>query len=224
MKPTRATSVAYLFVLLVAAALYCRTPKDCGSVPDDAEYVEYLPQLIYIGDGVSKGIFRYLQPLLPQWQLFHPAEELQGACRNSNVGVSCTRRWLGKRPWDVVAFNFGLHDIAHNHERVGATQYQANLHLIVRQIRAQCPNATIIWGSTTPVPRDSLDLRPPRSDFDVIGYNGLARDVMELEGVEVIRMYSVVSTKEQLADDIYFSDTGYEQMAHYLARHIQYLP
>lgn len=213
-KPTRATSVAYLFILSLAIGVYYRTPNDCGSVPDDTKYMASKKQLIYIGDEVSKHIFERLPPLLPRWQLFHPANELRGACQSSNVGVTCTQRWLGKRHWDVVVFNFGLHDISQNFERVGGTQYQTNLRHIVQQIRAQCPNTTIFWVSTTPVSIDSLDLRPPRSYFDVIGYNGLAHDVMALEGVHVIHMHGIASTEKP------FDDAEYTQMAQYMVSNL----
>lgn len=151
-----------------------------------------------------------MPPLLPQWELFHPAADVDGGCHTR----VCLPLWLGHRQWDVIVFNFGLHDISHDYERVGAADYRWNLWNIT------LTQASIVWASTTPVPADSVKLDPPRSYFDVIGYNQIASTVMIPLNISILDLYAAAPLGSQLVDNVHFTEQGYEKMAMTLAEYV----
>ena len=126
----------------------------------------------------------------------------------------CLPLWLGHRQWDVIVFNFGLHDISHDYERVGAADYRWNLWNIT------LTQASIVWASTTPVPADSVKLDPPRSYFDVIGYNQIASTVMIPLNISILDLYAAAPLGSQLVDNVHFTEQGYEKMAMTLAEYV----
>ena len=88
-------------------------------------------------------------------------------------GRDCTPFWLeganrtlGRR-WDVVTFNFGLHDLANDTELVPLDKYKANLRNIsltlLAALQPEGGDATkrLFWLSSTPVP--NVALSPPRA-------------------------------------------------------------
>jgi len=55
--------------------------------------------------------------------------------------------------WDVIHFNWGLHDICPKmYVAVSPAEYEANMEAIYEQLqRLLGPNGTLIWATTTPV-------------------------------------------------------------------------
>ena len=148
-------------------------------------------QYLMIGDSISLGMESDLAALVAQrgWQLTHSP----GNAASSNLGAHCVADWL--RPnggaaadaWDVVSFQFGLHDLGFDTERISVAQYAALLSNITQELvalqRAQ-PALKLLWVKTTPVPtvptygpacnKTSECLNPPRFDRDVVLYNAAA--------------------------------------------------
>ncbi len=58
--------------------------------------------------------------------------------------------WLGDGKWDVIHFNFGIHDRA-----AKPADYEQRLETIVTRLKAT--GAKLIWASTTPIPPDTKD-------------------------------------------------------------------
>jgi len=110
--------------------------------------------------------------------------------------VHCLDAWTAQasgRRWDLIAFNFGLHEVAFDTERISVEQYAANLaNLTSRLVALQKRDGTrLLWVSTTPVPAlppygvggscekaTSGCLHPPRYDADVVLYNAAAASVV----------------------------------------------
>jgi len=79
-----------------------------------------------------------------------PDDQQAGATSN---GVKCIDHWLGKEKWDVISFNFGLHDCEKAPQFTEPEVYQANLESITRAILAALKEkGTLVWTSTTPPP------------------------------------------------------------------------
>ena len=63
------------------------------------------------------------------------------------------KSWLGDGQWDIIHFNFGLHDAKYASEttqRATREQYVANLRTLITQMKST--GAKLIFATTTPVP------------------------------------------------------------------------
>ena len=100
---------------LEAAGTAHRTGSDDGRA--GAAVVKYL----VIGDSISEGIQGKLAyDLQPDgWELFHNP----GNGDNTNYGAHCISTWTSASVYDVISFQFGLHDIAADEERLSVSQY-----------------------------------------------------------------------------------------------------
>ena len=77
----------------------------------------------------------------------------------------CLSTWLGSHKWDLISFNFSLHDLAQDVEFLPVSNYTEYIKNITVQLLAT--KAKILWVTTTPVPTDA-NLEPKRSPQDVI--------------------------------------------------------
>src|SRR5258708_5818862 len=106
-------------MLLYAAVLsWCADPqpqKPAASPPRVATpaYVQIaddpkLPRVLILGDSISIGYTLPVRKLLEGKANVHrPADN----CGPSNSGLLLLDKWLGDGKWDVIHFNFGLHDL-----------------------------------------------------------------------------------------------------------------
>ena len=109
---------------------------------------------------------------------------------------------LGQGKWDVIHFNWGLHDLiiqADGDHRVPLGQYERNLQELVQRLKAT--EATLIWASTTPVPERIEGGGPLRRNADAIAYNAVARKIMEEHQIQDAAKESVPITKMEAPND-----------------------
>ena len=113
-----------------------------------------LPRVLLIGDSISMGYTVAVRELLAGKANVHrPATN----CGPTSRGVAGIDAWLGDGEWDVIHFNFGLHDLKYMEDgthQVPIDQYEANLRTLID--RMEETGATVIWCSTTPVPEGEL--------------------------------------------------------------------
>ncbi len=140
----------------------------------------------------------------------------------STHGIQFLESWLGKEQWDVIHFNFGLHDLKliwDDASQVSVQDYERDLRRIVQRLRKT--GAHLVWASTTPVPEGPVD--PPRSDADVLRYNRAAARVMKENGIPIDDLYTLVQPR--LADlqqkqNVHFKPDGYDVLAAQVAASI----
>src|SRR5262245_7083508 len=109
-----------------------------------------LPRVLLVGDSISIGYTIPVQNLLKGKANVHRIPENGGPTTNGLAKVS---DWLGKGQWDVIHFNFGLHDlklITGDQRRIELDAYEKNLREIVARLKAT--GAFLIWANTTPIP------------------------------------------------------------------------
>jgi hypothetical protein len=190
-----------------------------------------LPRVLLIGDSISIGYTLPLREALKgKANLHRPATN----CGPSNRGVDNIKDWLktgGSDKWDVIQFNFGLHDIRHfsdpeNKKAVGATeghrqvleeQYEKNLRTIVAELKKT--GAKLIWRNTTPVPEGANGRVPG----DEVRYNSIAKKIMDENQIPIDDMYSfcLPKLKEiQRKADVHFTEEGSKILADYTAKMI----
>jgi hypothetical protein len=70
------------------------------------------------------------------------------------VRSACVDAWMQDKKFDVIHFNWGLHDIcAKMYAPVSPAQYAANMDAMYTKMKAHLtPRGTMIWSTTTPVP------------------------------------------------------------------------
>lgn len=97
--------------------------------------------MLLIGDSVSRGYTRRAQSF--GWQ--DECSSCPANCGPTASGIKNIDVWLGDGRWDLIHFNFGIHD-----RNTPATDYTTRLHQLVT--RMQKTGAKLIWATTTPIP------------------------------------------------------------------------
>jgi hypothetical protein len=169
-----------------------------------------LPRVLLIGDSISMGYTAPVREALAGKANVHRPPE---NCGPTIRGVENLDAWLGEGPWNVIHFNFGLHDLRYIEEKpqVSLADYEKNLRTIVQRLKQT--GAKLIWCSTTPVPKKSS---PPRHNQDVLAYNAVAKKVMEENGIPIDDLYMFALPqleKIQRANNVHFTDKGSKILA-----------
>ena len=135
--------------------------------------------------------------------------------------------------WDVIHFNFGLHDlklgsggkdnkpyVTTDGHQVSLEEYERNLNQIVAKFKAT--GAALVWCSTTPVPAGKVD--PPRQPDDVMKYNEVARQVMTTNGVAIDDLFAIAFPRLaeiQLSHNVHYTKEGYAELGKQVAASIE---
>jgi acyl-CoA thioesterase-1 len=130
------------------ASVHAQFPAEFAPVVDDPA----LPRVLLIGDSISIGYTTPVRELLRGVANIHRVPENGGP---TSRGVQQLDKWLGDGKWDVIHFNFGLHDIKLDDAGkplTSAADYEANLRAIVARLRAT--GARLVFATTTPVPAE----------------------------------------------------------------------
>lgn len=198
----------------------------------DSREVENKPKVLIIGDSISIAYAPVVYGLLSQHaNVVRPLDE-KGSdlnCEGTTRGVTMVEQWLGTEEWDVIHFNFGLHDLKHVHRITGKnsrnpvdpqqanlTQYESQLKAIVAKLKAT--NAKLIFATTTPY-RDRPD-GPLRRADQVAKYNQVALDIMKDNEVEINDLHAFVSPRMNellLPRNVHFRVAGSRALAHRVA-------
>lgn len=101
-----------------------------------------LPRVLLIGDSISRGYTLAVRKALAGKANVHRAPENCGPAAN---GLRKLDIWLGQGKWDLIHFNFGIHDRATPPE-----VYEQRLEALVG--RLQKTGARLMWASSTPLP------------------------------------------------------------------------
>lgn len=230
--------LVFLIVTLVASARVGAQgatleppPQGAPELPgkDNVPDVPGLPRVELIGDSISGGYLKPVRNLLKgRANVVHGAENGGPTER----GLQYLDQWLaiGNGRWDVILFNFGLHDLkyldAKGHyvspdkgTQVSSLEvYEANLRQIVARLKKT--GAKLIFATTTPVPAGS---RGRVKDAE-LAYNEVAVKVMQENGVEIEDLHALVLpslAQIQSKANVHFNKQGYELMARDIAARIE---
>ena len=179
-----------------------------------------LPRVLLIGDSISIGYTVPVRELLKGKANVHRVLENGGPTTN---GTAKLTKWLGTAKWDVIHFNWGLHDLKSMEDgkaQVSLADYEKNLRELVKQMKAT--NTKLIWCATTPVP--DAKLSPPRKDSDVQAYNAVAKKVMDEHKIPTNDLYAHTLPKlaeVQLPANVHFKKEGSEFLAKKVAKSIE---
>ncbi len=226
-----------VFSLLTAATLQADDQGKSKPKPKPApnqamqpiEDVPGLPRVLLIGDSISIGYTVAVRDeLRGKANVHRPTTN----CGPTIRGLEQIDAWLGEKPWDVIHFNWGLHDLKYmgangqnlanpqdpgSHQQVPIDQYEQHLRTLVARMKKT--GAKLIWCSTTPVPNGSKG----RVAGDAVTYNAVAAKVMQEQGVAVDDLYSFAKPRLeeiQLKANVHFSPQGSKVLAKQVASSI----
>ena len=196
------------------------------------------PKVLILGDSISIGYTPHVIKLLEgEADVSRP----KGNCQYTAFGLKNLDSWLGDTKWDVIHFNFGLHDLKYVDDRfpkpprvpqrdqeikdnpdarqlASVEDYAANLDKIVQRLKKT--GARLIFCNTTPVPRGAAG----RIADDSVHYNAVAAIVMEKHGVLINDLHAFASArleKIQRPRDVHFTREGSAVLAGEVVRHIR---
>jgi acyl-CoA thioesterase-1 len=221
-----------LLAVLVSGQVLAQAQKSPAkkTAPPNPAYaptvdVAGLPRVLIIGDSISIGYQVPLREALAGKANVHrPATN----CGPSSRGVEQIEQWLGDGKWDVIHFNFGLHDVRHfdagkatdankGQRQVSEDDYEKNLETIVTRMKKT--GAKLIFGLTTPVPEGSAG----RVKGDEVRYNEIARRVMQRHSVAIDDLYGFALPRLaeiQLPANVHFKPEGSKALAGQVAASI----
>ena len=178
-----------------------------------------LPRVMLIGDSISIGYTLPTRELLKGKANVHRIPTNGGPTTKGLVQIDS---WLGDSKWNVIHFNWGLHDLKfmpHGKRQVTLAAYEKNLESLVRRLKQA--GAKLIWRNTTPVP--DAKVRPQRIPADVVSYNAAAKRVMQKHSVPIHDLYSFALArleKIQLPANVHFTPEGSAALADEVAKDI----
>lgn len=227
---TRAFLLALLGTLLLIAPTSAQDPKTktdakktkpapnpiLAPITDDPA----LPRVLLIGDSISMGYTLPVRELLKGKANLHRIPTNGGPTTN---GLRNLKSWLGTGKWDVIHFNFGIHDakfMEPGKQQVPPEAYEQNLRDLVKQLQAT--GAKLIWATTTPIPDG--ELTPARTFEKVPIYNAIARRVMTETGVTINDLNAHITpqlAKLQNPKDVHFNKEGSEFLAKAVASKVE---
>jgi lysophospholipase L1-like esterase len=159
-----------------------------------------LPRVLLIGDSVSRG---YTQPTRAALAGVANVHRAPANCGPTASGVKNLEVWLGAGKWDVIHFNFGIHD-----RGTPAADYVNRLEAIVG--RLEKTGAKLVWASTTPIPDNPAQKQTARS---IVEKNALAAEVMRKHGIPTDDLFAALTPRLaelQNPHDVHFTGAGYE--------------
>ena len=189
------------------------------------EEVAGLPNVLIIGDSISIGYTLPTRVLLKGKVNLHRIPTNGGP---TTKGVTEIEKWLGKRKWDLIHFNWGLHDLKYMGKdgtnlvpkekggivQVPLSEYEKNLEKLVIGMKKSAKQ--LVWRNTTPIPPGSK----ARYVGDSVKYNQVAARITKKHGVPTLDLYT--PSKKNMKDwmkkaDVHYHAHGSQALAERVA-------
>lgn len=222
--------IALTTLFALAAASLAQTPKAPVKAKGErkphpslakVEDVPGLPRVLLIGDSISMGYTVDVREMLKGKANVHRIPTNGGPTTN---GIKNIKAWLGDGKWDVIHFNWGLHDLKYilnnpseradpkapgAHQQVALADYEKNLTELVQTMKAT--GAKLVWCNTTHVPAAS----DGRVESDEVKYNEAAARVMTAAGIPTddLRAHALAKPEAQLPANVHYTPEGYRYLA-----------
>ncbi len=201
-----------------------------GTAREDRGSSGGLPRVLLIGDSISGDYVGPVQKILKG-----KAVVIRGENGGpSTAGQEALDKLLADGPWDIIHFNWGLHDMTWQFRMPaadrGIDRYAARLEQLVQ--RLEKTGAKLIWATTTPWCPETYDYVKQRFNRelrftaeDERQWREAALAVMKRHDVEVNDLHALLlpNLRDYLRrpDDIHFNAKGSETMARQIATLIE---
>jgi len=183
------------------------------------EDVADLPRVLIIGDSISMG---YTLPVREELEGIANVHRIPANGGPTSRGLANIDKWLGDGNWDVIHFNWGIHDLKYIGEerQVEPGPYEENLRALVAKLKAT--GAKLIWATITPIPEGKLN--PDRSFGKVPEYNAIAAKVMEENDVATNDLFSYMMPRFEefhKPQDLHYTSAGSAYLGKKVAQEIK---
>lgn len=196
------------------------------------------PRVLLLGDSISIGYHPFVREALGRDMIIARPMSAAGRaenCAGTTLGVAEIDRWLGMYGghWDVIHFNWGLHDLKRVVAETGANSnkptdppqadlatYEGQLRQIVARLKQT--GATLVFATTTPVPAQGL--QPWREEADVLRYNEVAVGIMRENRIPVNDLHALALphlAEWQRPENVHFFPEGSAALAEVVVAHIR---
>ncbi len=172
------------------------------------EDVPRLPRVLLIGDSISRGYTQGVRKCLAGKANVHRAP---ANCGPTATGLKKLSAWLEGGPWDVIHFNFGIHD-----RNTADAVYADNLTKLVAELEKT--GAKLVWATTTA----TLDANNHEgfSPSRCVRLNEIATEVMKRHDIVINDLNTFIQphlTVMQKPGNVHFLEPGYEMLAEKVA-------
>ena len=227
MKPIHLFSTFFIIVFFSTGLAQPKKAKRINPMTP-IEEVKGLPHVLIIGDSISIGYTLPTRELLTGKVNLHRIPTNGGP---TTKGLAEIEKWLGDRKWDLIHFNWGLHDLKYMgkdgtnlvpKEKGGVVQvpladYEKNLEKLV--VRMKKSAKQLVWRNTTPIPPGSK----ARYVGDSVKYNEAAARVMKKLKIPTLDLFT--PSKKNLKDwmkkaDVHYYPHGSHALAELVAKDI----
>lgn len=188
-----------------------------------------LPNVLLIGDSISMRYTTGVQKALKGVANVYRAPD---NCRSTRQTLEHIETYLGDVQWDLIHFNWGIHDLTHlnpegkaapppeGSHQVPLKTYRANLGKLIARLKAT--EANLIWATTTPIGSKSERIGF-RRDRDVVAYNAAASEAVSSRRIAVNDLYSLIKPNGDalLPDGVHPNAKGIRILAKAVAKSIQ---
>jgi acyl-CoA thioesterase-1 len=130
------------------------------------------------------------------------------------TGIKNIEVWLGDGQWDLIHFNFGIHD-----RNTPIADYTQRLEQLVDRMKKT--GAKLIWASTTPIPDDPSK---KQSAASIVERNKAAAELMQKHGVATDDLFAAMAPNlaaMQIPNDVHFNAKGYDFLGETVAKSIE---
>lgn len=167
-----------------------------------------LPRVLLIGDSISRGYTVPVRKALAGKVNVHRAP---ANCGSTSKALKKLSVWLGGGKWDLIHFNFGIHD-----RRSTPEEYAQRLEKIVGILLST--GAKLVWASSTPLSGKMIQ----KTNTDpMVRLNAAAAQVMKKHGIPIDDLYAVVKPKLssiQCPDGCHYRPEGYRMLGQAVAK------
>jgi hypothetical protein len=197
------------------------TPKrDRAGMVSDIPIDQALPNVLILGDSISIGYTRQVREgLNGKANVIRP----NANCGDTRHGLAQIETWLGDGKWQVIHFNWGLHDLCYRNpalktpgqrDKVKGTlsvpleRYGAELEKLVIELKKT--GRPLMWATTTPANNGS-------QPDDAEAYNAVALQVMHKHQIPVNDLYRFVRQNQLPMQGCHFPREASERLGHQVA-------
>ena len=223
---SRDAVLAVLLVFALVSIASAQSERRVNPAYLDPEVDPSLPNVLLIGDSISIGYHLDARKALAgKANVFRPKTN----CGPTTRGLEEIEQWLGDRRWDVVHWNFGLHDLKYlgpngenladpaaetSHPQVPIDAYKANIKTLAERIKKQAK--VVIWRETTPVPEGAAGRVPG----DAKRYNAAAAEaIAEVGGIATDPFFAFAESVADLQQpaNVHYSAEGSRALGEHVA-------
>ncbi len=185
-------------------------------------------RILLLGDSISIGYREFVKLYMQNigCEVIYPYENGKFAAYTYRMLYDLNMEIEDLKNVDLIYWNNGLWDVVRLFDEPPQTDlcvYREYISRIMHRLRKICPNAKIIFATSTSVIEDDYGEGVLRLNRDIEKYNDVARETVEYLGGQVHDLYQISTKwpKEAWEDATHFTETYYKRLSNEIVNLIQ---